>query len=186
MIKILKSSDKRLLGVLATLAISITSFFSANAFLGMQPHLNYLIFIFSMRILLSFVIMDDYKLSWSSATAKSYLLKNIIGLIVFIISLPVFFVIFKHPTIIFKMLLLELIFFLFLQNTVMLVYRHWLLRSAAKKEKKAVIYGGGKAGQKIADEFNDTEYKVKFFIDDDEKVRQRTIEGTPVLSKEKF
>jgi FlaA1/EpsC-like NDP-sugar epimerase len=68
----------------------------------------------------------------------------------------------------------------------MLVYRHWVLKHKAKKIKRVVIYGAGKAGQKIAEEFNDTDYKVKFFIDDDEKVRQRTIEGTPVLSKERF
>jgi len=187
MIDSLRASDKRLLGVFATLIITVTSFFSANLFIGIwPPHLNYLIFIFSMRIMLSFIIMDDYKLSWSSASAKSYLLKNIIGLIVFIITLPVFFIVFKKDMMVFRMIILELVFFLFIQNTVMLVYRHWLLRSKMVKVRRAVIYGGGKAGLKIMDEFNDTSYKVKFFIDDDERVRQRTLEGIPVLSKEKF
>jgi UDP-N-acetyl-D-glucosamine 4,6-dehydratase len=185
-IKDLKYSDKRILGFLATLVITICSYFTAITFLNLEVHLNHLIFIFGMRVLLSFMIMDDYKLSWSSATSKSYLLKTIVGVLVFIISIPVFFMIFKHPVIIFKMLLLELIFFLFIQNTIMLVYRHWVLKHKAKKIKRVVIYGAGKAGQKIAEEFNDTDYKVKFFIDDDEKVRQRTIEGTPVLSKERF
>jgi FlaA1/EpsC-like NDP-sugar epimerase len=186
MLKVLRSSDKRLLGVLVTLLLSIVSYFSAIAFLSLKPHLNHLIFIFSMRIMLSFVVLSDYKLSWSSATARSYLKKNLIGIIVFILSLPVFFMIFKHPVIIFKMLLLELIFYLFLQNLAMFIYRTVYLHSGMKKTKTAVIYGGGKAGHKIFEELNDTQYKVIAFIDDDERVRQRAIESVNVFSKEKF
>ncbi|MFO7810305.1 MAG: polysaccharide biosynthesis protein, partial [Candidatus Delongbacteria bacterium] len=186
MLKELRSSDKRLMGVLATLILTVISFFSAHLFLGIEPHLNHLIFIFSMRILLSFVLLNDYKLSWSSATARSYLKKNIIGILVFLISLPVFFVFFKHPLIIFRMLILELIFFLFLQNLVMFIYRNLYLISRSKKSKTAVVYGGGKAGHKIYEELNDTHYKIKYFIDDDPKVRQRSIESVNVVSREKY
>ena len=187
MLRKLKASDKRVLGVLATLAITLCSYFSSIAFIRIEAHLNHLIFIFSMRILLSFLILNDYKLSWSSATAKSYLLKTIIGISGFLISLPVFFLIFKHGEAVLRMLLLELVFFLFIQNTMMLVYRHMLLRAASRKKiKKVVIYGAGKAGQKITEEFAETDYKVKYFLDDNEKVRQRTIEGISIFSKEKF
>jgi len=187
MLRKLKASDKRVLGVLATLAITLCSYFSSIAFIRLEVHLNHLIFIFSMRILLSFLILNDYKLSWSSATAKSYLLKTIIGISGFLISLPVFFLIFKHGEAVLRMLLLELVFFLFIQNTMMLVYRHMLLRAASRKKiKKVVIYGAGKAGQKITEEFAETDYKVKYFLDDNEKVRQRTIEGISIFSKEKF
>jgi UDP-N-acetylglucosamine 4,6-dehydratase len=187
MFKVLKASDKRLLGVLATLIITICSYFSSVFFIRVNVHLNHLIFIFSMRMALSFLIMNDYKLSWSSASAKSYLLKTLIGILAFLISLPVFFVIFKHGDDILRMLSLEVVLFLIIQNTAMLVYRHVLLTNhARRKEKRVVIYGAGKAGQKIAEEFSDTVYKVKFFIDDNDKVRQRTIDGVPVLSKETF
>jgi UDP-N-acetylglucosamine 4,6-dehydratase len=182
----LRSSDKRLLGVLVTLLLSIASYFASIGFLGVEVHLNHLIFIFSMRIFFSFILVNDLRLSWSTAATKSYLLKTLVGVVVFIISLPVFFVIFKHPAIILKMLTLELIFFLFLQNTLMLLYRFIHLRSKTPKTKTAVVYGGGKAGQKILEELNDTVYRVVYFIDDDEKVRQRTIESHIVLSKENF
>jgi UDP-N-acetylglucosamine 4,6-dehydratase len=182
----LRSSDKRLLGVLVTLLLSIASYFASIGFLGVEVHLNHLIFIFSMRIFFSFILVNDLRLSWSTAATKSYLLKTLVGVVVFIISLPVFFVIFKHPAIILKMLTLELIFFLFLQNTLMLLYRFIHLRSKTPKTKTAVVYGGGKAGQKILEELNDTAYRVAYFIDDDEKVRQRTIESHIVLSKENF
>jgi UDP-N-acetylglucosamine 4,6-dehydratase len=183
-VTVLRSSDKRLLGVLATLLITVASYFSAITFLSTQVHLNHLIFIFSMRIFFSFVLVNDLRLSWSTAATRSYLLKTLVGVVVFVISLPVFFMIFKHPVIILKMLVLELIFFLFLQNTIMLLYRYVSLTSKAKKTKTAVIYGAGKAGQKILEELNDTVYRVLYFIDDEEMVRQRTIESYKVLSME--
>ncbi len=186
MIKLLRSSNKRLLSVFVTLLLTIASYFSSIAFLGLKTHLNHLIFIFSMRIILSFIILNDYKLSWSAATARSYLKKNIIGMIVFGISLPVFFVVFKHPFIIFKMLLLELVFFLFMQNFAMFLYRYVYVTSMAKKSMTAVIYGAGKAGQKILEEFADTPYRVVCFIDDNEKLGQRALEGVSVLTKQKY
>ncbi len=184
MISTLRSSDKRLLSVLVTLTLTICSYFSAITFLGLDTHLNHLIFIFSMRIILSFIVLNDYKLSWSASTARSYLKKNLIGILVFLLSLPVFFVVFKHPVIIFKMLLLELIFFLFLQNFAMFTYRFAYITSLAKKSKTAVIYGAGKAGQKLFEEFSDTIFRVVCFIDDDDKLGQRTLEGVNVITKD--
>ena len=186
MIRRLRSSDKRLLGVLTTLLLTIGSYFSAILFIGLKCHLNHLIFIFSMRIILSFIILSDYKLSWSSATSRSYLKKNLIGILVFLISLPVFFMIFKHPPVIFRMLVLELLFFLFLQNMAMFLYRTKYMQGGKKKTKNAIIYGAGMAGHKIYEEFLNTEYRVRYFIDDDEKARQRTVESVNVISREKF
>ena len=186
MIRTLRSSNKRLLSVLATLLLTICSYFSAIVFLDLETHLNHLIFIYSVRIILSFIILNDAKLSWSAATARSYLKKNIIGFISFICSLPVFFLIFKHPPIIFRMLILELVLFLFMQNLVMFIYRFMYINSNLKKSRTAVIYGAGKAGQKIFEELSDSPYRVKYFIDDDEKAAQRTLEGVKVIQKDKF
>jgi FlaA1/EpsC-like NDP-sugar epimerase len=186
MIRTLRSSNKRLLSVLVTLLLTVSSYFSAIIFLDIETHLNHLIFIYSMRIILSFVILNDIKLSWSAATARSYLKKNIIGFISFVFSLPVFFVIFRHPPIIFRMLVLELVLFLFMQNLAMFIYRFMYMNSRLKKSMSAVIYGAGKAGQKIYEELSDSAYRVDCFIDDDKKAAQRTLEGVPVLRKEKY
>lgn len=186
MIRTLRSSNKRLLSVLVTLLLTICSYFSAIVFLDLDTHLNHLIFIFSIRIILSFIILNDIKLSWSAATARSYLKKNIIGFVSFLWSLPVFFLIFKHPPVIFRMLILELVLFLFMQNLAMFIYRFMYLSSHSRKTRTAVVYGAGKAGQKIFEELADSDYKVEYFIDDDNKVAQRTLEGVPVLKKERF
>ncbi|HXK49664.1 MAG TPA: nucleoside-diphosphate sugar epimerase/dehydratase [Clostridiales bacterium] len=186
MIRTLKSSNKRLLSVLVTLLLTICSYFSAIIFLDLDTHLNHLIFIFSVRMILSFIILNDAKLSWSAATARSYLKKNIIGFISFLWSLPVFFLIFKHPPVIFRMLILELVLFLFMQNLAMFIYRFMYMNSKLKKSRTAVIYGAGKAGQKIFEELSDSPYKVVFFIDDDDKAAQRTLEGIPVVRKDKY
>lgn len=186
MIRTLRSSNKRLLSVLVTLLLTICSYFSAIVFLDLDTHLNHLIFIFSIRIILSFIILNDIKLSWSAATARSYLKKNIIGFVSFLWSLPVFFLIFKHPPVIFRMLILELVLFLFMQNLAMFIYRFMYLSSHSRKTRTAVVYGAGKAGQKIFEELADSDYKVEYFIDDDNKAAQRTLEGVPVLKKERF
>ncbi len=186
MIRTLRSSNKRLLSVLVTLLLTICSYFSAIIFLDLDTHLNHLIFIFSVRMILSFIILNDAKLSWSAATARSYLKKNIIGFISFLCSLPVFFLIFKHPPVIFRMLILEMVLFLFMQNLAMFIYRFMYMNSNLKKSRTAVIYGAGKAGQKIFEELSDSPYKVGFFIDDDDKVAQRTLEGVPVVRKDRF
>ncbi|MDD3044281.1 MAG: nucleoside-diphosphate sugar epimerase/dehydratase [Candidatus Delongbacteria bacterium] len=186
MIRTLRSSNKRLLSVLVTLLLTICSYFSAIVFLDLDTHLNHLIFIFSIRIILSFIILNDIKLSWSAATARSYLKKNIIGFVSFLWSLPVFFLIFKHPPVIFRMLILELVLFLFMQNLAMFIYRFMYLSSHSRKTRTAVVYGAGKAGQKIFEELADSDYKVEYFIDDDNKAAQRTLEGVTVLKKERF
>jgi len=49
-----------------------------------------------------------------------------------------------------------------------------------------VIYGAGKAGTKLKEEFMDYEYKVKYFVDDDPKMQKRSIDGVRVISEEKL
>ena len=49
-----------------------------------------------------------------------------------------------------------------------------------------MIYGAGKAGVKLEEEFRDNEYKVKYFVDDDKRMQKRSIDGVKVLSKKKL
>ncbi len=46
--------------------------------------------------------------------------------------------------------------------------------------------GQGAAGSKIAQEFSGTKYKVCYFVDDDESLQKRSIDGKRVLSREQL
>jgi FlaA1/EpsC-like NDP-sugar epimerase len=54
------------------------------------------------------------------------------------------------------------------------------------KTKSAIIYGAGRAGIKLESEFSNSEYKVKYFVDDDKIVQNRSIDSVKVISKEKL
>ena len=55
-----------------------------------------------------------------------------------------------------------------------------------KKTKSLVIYGAGKAGLQLQREFLSSEYKLICFIDDDEILHHRSIDGISIYSKEKY
>ena len=55
-----------------------------------------------------------------------------------------------------------------------------------KKTKTVVIYGAGKAGLKLEDEFRDGEYKLQYFIDDNTVLHKRSIDGVKIISKVKL
>ena len=54
------------------------------------------------------------------------------------------------------------------------------------RKKKLVIYGAGKAGLQLQREFLNSEYKLLCFIDDDEILQHRNIDGISIYSKEKY
>ena len=66
----------------------------------------------------------------------------------------------------------------------MYLYYYIRNKSKTKKTKSVVIYGAGKAGIKLETEFVQTEYKVKYFVDDDIIIQNRSIDFIKVLSKE--
>jgi len=64
-------------------------------------------------------------------------------------------------------------------------FYHFLVnKNSVKKTKSVVIYGAGKAGIKLEEEFKDTEYKVYYFLDDCKVLQKRSIDGVKILSKE--
>jgi FlaA1/EpsC-like NDP-sugar epimerase len=81
-------------------------------------------------------------------------------------------------------MLSELFFYLFAINFFMYFYYYIINRSRVKKDKEVVIYGAGKAGIKLEEEFKNSEYKVKYFVDDDKILQKRSIDGVYILSKE--
>lgn len=132
----------------------------------------------SFRTVASFLVFNDYTLSWSKATQKTYLIKTIVNLAAFI-----FYALWLYGTIPLAFLISELFFYLFAINFMVYVYYYIKNRSSVKKTKEVVIYGAGQAGLKLESEYRNSSYKVIYFIDDDIDLQKRTIDGTRILSK---
>ena len=66
----------------------------------------------------------------------------------------------------------------------MYFYYYLINRSRITKTKSVVIYGAGRAGIKLESEFANSEYKIKYFIDDDKVLQNRSIDSIKVISKE--
>ncbi|MDX9902148.1 MAG: polysaccharide biosynthesis protein, partial [Aliarcobacter sp.] len=175
--------DKRFLGVLSTVVISTFSIFLVSFLLAKEFSLITLSVIVSTRVIASFLLFDDYKLSWSKASTKTGLMKILLALISFIIYMPILYYVFGIH---FNLIFIDLIFYTFIVNILVYVYKYYHTVGLQSKTKELVIYGAGKAGLQLQREFLNTEYKVVCFIDDNEVIHQRSIDGISIYSKEKF
>ncbi|MFW2441384.1 UDP-N-acetylglucosamine 4,6-dehydratase (configuration-retaining) [Aliarcobacter butzleri] len=175
--------DKRFLGILVTIVISTFSLYLVAFLINKNISLIALITIIITRILFSFLLFDDYKLSWSKASTKTGLMKIILALISFMIYMPILYY-FYHIS--FNLLFIDLIFYTFIINILVYVYKYYHSIGKNKKTKNLVIYGAGKAGLQLQREFLSSEYKLICFIDDDEILHHRSIDGISIYSKEKY
>lgn len=175
--------DKRFLGVLSTIVISIFSFFLVTFLLGKEFSLIVVSVIVSTRVIASFLLFDDYKLSWSKASTKTGLMKILLALASFIVYMPILYYVFGIH---FNLIFIDLIFYTFIVNILVYVYKYYHTVGNQSKTKELVIYGAGKAGLQLQREFLNTEYKVVCFIDDDEVLQHRSIDGISIYSKEKY
>ena len=175
--------DKRFLGVLSTIVISIFSFFLVTLLLGKEFSLIVVSVIVSTRVIASFLLFDDYKLSWSKASTKTGLMKILLALASFMVYMPILYYVFGIH---FNLIFIDLIFYTFIVNILVYVYKYYHTVGTQSKTKELVIYGAGKAGLQLQREFLNTEYKLICFIDDDEVLQHRSIDGISIYSKEKF
>ncbi|RBQ29228.1 UDP-N-acetylglucosamine 4,6-dehydratase (configuration-retaining) [Aliarcobacter vitoriensis] len=175
--------DKRFLGIIVNIIVSIFTFYLVTFLIHKEFSLLALSSIISTRILFSFLLFDDYKLSWSKASTKTGLMKIILALISFIVYTPILYY-FYHIS--FNLLFIDLIFYTFIINILVYVYKYYHSVGKNKKTKNLVIYGAGKAGLQLQREFLSSEYKLICFIDDDEILHHRSIDGISIYSKEKY
>lgn len=68
----------------------------------------------------------------------------------------------------------------------MYAYYLFINRSRIKKGKSLIIYGAGKAGLKLEEEYRNTQYKLKYFVDDDKSLQKRSIDGIKIISRTKL
>ncbi|WP_419673483.1 UDP-N-acetylglucosamine 4,6-dehydratase (configuration-retaining) [Aliarcobacter butzleri] len=175
--------DKRFLGILVTIVISTFSLYLVAFLINKNISLIALSTIIVTRILFSFLLFDDYKLSWSKASTKTGLMKIILALISFMIYMPILYYFY---TVSFNLLFIDLIFYTFIINILVYVYKYYHSVGKNKKTKSLIIYGAGKAGLQLQREFLSSEYKLVCFIDDAEILHHRSIDGISIYSKEKY
>lgn len=180
MIKIL---DKRFLGVIVNIVVSIFSLYLVAFLLNIELSFTILVVVITFRLLASFLLFDDYKLSWSKASTKTGLMKIVLSTIAFLVYVPILYYFYSVP---FNLLFIDLVFYTFMINILVYVYKYFYSMKGDKKTKTFVIYGAGKAGLQLQREFLNSEYKLICFIDDDEILHHRSIDGISIFSKEKY
>ena len=173
--------DKRLLNIVAIILLTYFTFMW-TFWIFHEPFLLQVVLVVSVvRIIASLLIYKDYSLSWSKATQKTFLMKSVVYFIAFAIYMPYF-----YGEVYISLFVSELFIYLFAMNFLMYGYYLYINKSTTLKTKTAVIYGAGKAGLKLEEEFYTTEYKVKYFLDDDTSLQKRSIDGIRIISKEKL
>ncbi|WP_141048699.1 UDP-N-acetylglucosamine 4,6-dehydratase (configuration-retaining) [Aliarcobacter cryaerophilus] len=175
--------DKRFLGVIVNIVVSIFSLYLVAFLLNKDLSINILVVVIGFRILASFLLFDDYKLSWSKASTKTGLMKIVLALLAFAIYTPILYYFYSVP---FNLLFIDVVFYTFMINILVYVYKYFYSIKGNKKTKSLVIYGAGKAGLQLQREFLSSEYKLICFIDDDEILHHRSIDGISIFSREKY
>ena len=161
---------------LTTFSVSWTFFIFHVSF-----DFNFVISIIILRVLASTFIFKDYSLSWSKATQKTFLIKSIVYIIPFLLYAPYYYGEYR-----FAFLASELFLYIFSINFLMYLYYYLVNRNTVKKTKRVVIYGAGKAGIKLEEEFINSEYKIRYFCDDDKIVQGRSIDSVRILSSQEL
>ena len=173
--------DKRLLNIIIIIFLSFATF-AWTFWIFHKPFEVYVVlWVILTRIVASSLIFQDYSLSWSKATQKTFLIKSFVYMCAFVVYMPFFYT--KLPI---SFFLSELFFYLFIINFFMYLYYLLINKSKIKKDKILVIYGAGKAGLKLEEEYRNSKYKIQYFVDDDENLQKRSIDGIKIVSKEKL
>ena len=68
----------------------------------------------------------------------------------------------------------------------MYAYYFYVHKNSSDKNKDIVIFGAGRAGLKLEEEFRNSEFKVKYFIDDNKFLQGRSIDAINILSIDNF
>ena len=170
--------DKRLLNFLVIIVLTFFTFWWTGFVFHIPFALEAFFVIVMARVLASFLIFRDYSLSWSKATQKTFLIKAIVYCAAFVVYVPLLY---THMRLAF--LVSELFFYLFSLNFLMYLYYYAINKTRNKKSKSVVIFGAGAAGVKLKSEYRNSKYKIKFFVDDDQFLQKRSINGIRILSR---
>ncbi|MDX1807914.1 MAG: nucleoside-diphosphate sugar epimerase/dehydratase [Sulfurospirillaceae bacterium] len=173
--------DKRFLNILIIASLSMGTFVWTFWIFHEPFALKPILLVILVRILASLIFFQDYSLSWSKATQKTFMIKSFVNMIAFIVYMPFYYTIIPV-----SFFLSELFLYLFAINFFMYLYYMYKNRSLVEKTKSLVIYGAGKAGMKLEEEYRNSHFKIKYFVDDDKKLQNRSIDGIKIISDDQF
>ncbi len=169
---------KIIYGVLANIILTFFSYFYVSYLLDAQFNLSVFFIIISTRQLISFLLFNDYNLSWSKASISTAYIKLFTNTISFIIYFSFFRIL--SIDVPFNILVFEFSTFLFVIAFIIYTYRFFVISDIYFNKEKIIIYGAGKAGINIQNELYNS--KILFFIDDNKKLRYRSIDGIKIVS----
>ena len=173
--------DKRVLNLLVIIVLSSITFSWSFFIFKLSFDYTLILFVVIVRFVCSFLILKDYSLSWSKTSSRSFLIKSIVYITAFVVYMP-----FVYGDYRISFILSELFLYIFSISFLMYAYNFLINRSRTLKSKNIVIYGAGKAGLQLENEFSSSEYKVVCFIDDEKVLQNRSIDGLAILSSEKY
>lgn len=173
--------DKRILNIVVIIFLTCSTFVWTFWIFHQEVQWVIIASVVGIRILASLLLFKDYSLSWSKVTQKTFLLKSAVYIIAFCVYAP-----FLYGKLRVAFMLSELFLYLFAINFFMYLYYSIINRSQTQKNKTLVIYGAGKAGLKLEEEYRDSEFKIKYFVDDDKRLQKRSIDSIRILSKEEL
>ncbi len=173
--------NKKILNFLAIILLTLGTFWWTSFIFHIDFSWSIVGMIIALRVITSILFKSDHTLSWSKATQKTFLIKTAVVAFPMIATL----IIFSNDVRI-AFILSEASFYLVAITFSMYSYYYYINRSGIAKTKSLVIYGAGKAGMKLEDEFKNTEYKIDYFIDDDSIRQGRSIDGIKVIAKPKL
>ena len=173
--------DKRILNILVIVVLTFITFTWTFWIFHHAVELSVVAIVTIIRIIASILLFKDYSLSWSKVTQKTFLLKSLVYIAAFCVYAPLFY---THVRL--ALLLSELFFYLFSITFVMYLYYFWVNHSRMHKDKTLVIYGAGKSGLKLEEEYRNTPYKMRYFVDDDKRLQKRSIDSVRIISKDEL
>ena len=173
--------DKRILNILVIICLTCSTFLWTFWIFHLTIDWRFIAVVIAVRIVSSVLVFQDFSLSWSKVTQKTFLLKSTVYILAFCIYAPLYYGVFRL-----SFMLSELFLYLFVINFLMYFYYLLINRSHTQKDKTLVIYGAGKAGLKLEEEYKDSAYKIRYFVDDDKDLQKRSIDGIRIISKEKL
>ena len=174
--------NKIILGILVNAFITASSFVITSNLLNIDYDTYLLFVILFLRTIYSFIFFNDYKLSWSKASVKTAFLKLFINTFCFI---TYFLLIYFFYEINISFLILEFSNYIVLMTFSIYTYKYYKSNVFKNKKNKIIIYGAGEAGLSVRKELSSTN-EILYFLDDDQRLYFRAIDGLPIISPEKM
>jgi len=175
------SIDKRILNILVIIILTFMTFGWTFWIFHQEFNFAVALTVIAARLIASALMFKDYAMSWSKSTSKTFLIKSVVYLAAFAVYMPIFY---SKVHVFF--LVSELFTYLFAINLLVYSYNFYINRSKIAKTKEVVIYGAGKAGLKLEEEFQNSPYKIRYFVDDSKPLQGRSVDGIRIISKQKL